>query len=51
MAMLISAEVSRKHLEVKNPELLLAPRSSEQRIKPILVVSGSICGNDGVCAE
>ena len=51
MAMLIRAEVAREDLEVKNPELLLAPSSFKQCVEPILVVAGRIGSYDCVAAE
>lgn len=49
--MLVRAEISRKHLEVENPELLLAPFSQEQRVEPVLIVSGSIGSDNRVGSE
>ena len=49
--MLVGVEIPREDLEVEDPELLLTACGSEQRVEPILVVSGSIGGNDRVGAE
>ena len=49
--MLVGAEVSRQHLEVEDPELLLPVCGSEQRVEPVLVVSGSIGSDDSVASE
>lgn len=51
MTMLIRREVARENLEVENSKTLLSTSCNGQRIKPTLIVAGSLSSYDSIATE